>query len=165
MITFQCPHCQKENKNPPVELNGKSIRFHCNFCSQDVDYNNIYIKPLITTEIKSNTSTEKIFVMFPDLETEWNAIQTLSPDSPEHDSFIEKCFKNNALTEATAAYRELSLRNDVDTSRRIRQLTILAQMSMLSSVEENKRKKTNWLYIFFMIIIALFFLWILIMKF
>ncbi|MBN2723493.1 MAG: hypothetical protein JXR95_05415 [Deltaproteobacteria bacterium] len=184
-IKFKCPECSSESTNPEINSIDGEIYLICNNCSASFNYpgSKQTVKSLEKSEeicprcgwkkLNENSCTKcglifnnwvepsDFFNNFPNLKTEWELIKNIPVSDESHDNFLEKCFNEGALNDAAIAYRNLKIKNGVDTTRRIRQLTILSQMSMVPVGEKSKKKGTNWIFIFFMVLVAIFFIWIL----
>lgn len=64
------------------------------------------------------------------LQKRWATVRELPMDDSAHFDFLELCYKEGALNDAVQAYKELGERTGQDVSAKIRQLEILAQMSV-----------------------------------
>ncbi|MGM0597385.1 MAG: hypothetical protein ACQES9_10145 [Myxococcota bacterium] len=105
---------------------------------------------------KWSEKQNELFYFNSELKNEWKKIQEIPVDQQPHDLFLENCFKHNALNEAVRAYKNLA-KSGSDTSKRIKQLEILANMAISKNKKPDK-KKYEWLKILILLLFALFFL-------
>lgn len=71
---------------------------------------------------------EKPFARFAELGERWEAIRMQPASGPEHDRFLEACFKAGALADAARVYKELAPLDPQGASARLRQVELLSQM-------------------------------------
>jgi hypothetical protein len=184
VITITCENCNEKIKTDHLKKDGENIFVLCKNCN---NRNHLAVTSFIPkikksenlcpkcNSIKTDDSDSctkcgliyekwkghiKPFNDFPKLKKKWKELSKLPVDHNDHNLFLEDCFNSNALNDAVKAYNNFKTLNQVDVSKKIRQIQILAQMSIGVKKEKKKKKKISWVFIIILVVITLIFFYI-----
>ncbi len=178
-LTIACPVCSRSFHPKGVSANGERLVVHCSQCGVELEIPQLSSPQPPTSQgeptcpkcseqrkegavacakcglvFKKWSGPQELFGQREHLKKQWEHVRTLSMDDSGHFDFLERCFKEGRLNDAVQAYKALGASHNIDVADKIRQLEILAQMSVTKRPRPNLRKRT-WLLLF---MLALFLL-------
>ncbi len=157
-----CPRCKTPFEPRQLQISGDEAHVRCPACGESLSYSLSSGSDLLPVSDDSTVKTES-FAARPDLAAQWEQIRNLPTDSPEHDSFLELCFRKGALHDLAGAYRTIQTDDPKGVAKRLRQIEILATMTMTPATKKRVQAKRLGKWIFY-VLLALFlvlFMWVL----
>jgi hypothetical protein len=172
--TVHCPACDSDFKTSKVSLKKGLFTVQCPDCTifldmditKEEDFSKVASQednenkcPKCNTEVSDQSeSCSKCGLIFKKwkgntkpfknhkiLKKKWSKLKKIDLEDPLHFIFLEECFNHNVLDDAASAYIALGAKKNLDVSQKLRQLQILAQMSVAKPKKSDKEsKRFNW---------------------
>jgi hypothetical protein len=96
----------------------------------------------------------------PGLASQWSELRGVAAADPQHDRFLEACFRAGALADAARAYKSQAAGDVEETAARVRQIQLLSQMQFTPSAPVDRRRYRLVLWgLIFLVLLAALYIW------